>query len=177
MNATTFAIGPGFSPLLTLTNDARVVIVGGPRCGKSYLANVMRERGWRTFCGDPRSTVKEPEHGVTYLPEGLGMGPESSRWIVDNWLSMLGPWVLEGHVMARVLRKWAMEEKDEIEKHRLGLVLRPFPCDRVIVFPNHHPDTDPNPGQRAMHKGVIEKTWREVEDYYAPITTVVDWLD
>lgn len=177
MISTMFAIGPGIAPL-TLPNDARVVIVGGPRCGKSHLAQWMRRAGWPTFCGDPRSKVKFPEPGVTYLPEEYaspGRWSDGSRFVVDSWLPMIGPWVLEGHMMARVLRKW-LGARYEIEDARPGLKMNPYPCDRVIVFPTNHPDTSPTVEQRAMHKGVM-KQWSDVEEFYEPITTVVDWSD
>lgn len=146
-------------PLDRYRGCPRIVIVGGPRCGKSTLARQLREQGAPTFCGDPRSKVKEPEEDVTYLPEGFGMGPESSRFVADVWFAMPGPWVCEGHVMARALRKWASER----EWHHM-------PCDRIIVLAHHHPDATVTAAQAAMHRGVIEKTWAEIAERYAPIT-------
>lgn len=143
----------------------RIVIVSGPRAGKSWLAReIHRETGAPVFCGDPRSMVKDVEPGVTYLPEGLGMGSDSSQWIVDNWLTMPGPWILEGHVMARVLRKW-MSVVDESTVDPSA----PFPCDKVIVFKNQRHDCDLKRGQVAMHKSVMT-VWSEIDLYYEPIT-------
>lgn len=134
----------------------RIVVVGGPRCGKSTLARWYRERGTPTFCGDPLSKVKEPEPGVTYLPEGLDFSGDkgAAQWIVDNWFSMRGPWLCEGHVMARALRR---------------CVNRPTPCDKVLLLPV--PKVDQTPGQLAMTKGVM-KVWGEIARHYGPVTEV-----
>lgn len=144
----------------------RVVIVGGPRCGKSWLARELRAQGLPTFCGDPESTVKDPEPWVTYLPEGLGFGSPASQWIVDNWLPMPGPWVLEGHVMARALRKWMKQVDESTVNHG-----HPFPCDRVVVFPNQREELHLKPRQATLHEVVMEQ-WSEVREYFRPITEV-----
>ncbi len=141
----------------TLTAQ-RIVIVGGPRCGKSTLARELRAQGIPTYCGDPKSMVKEPEDGVIYLREGLGMGSASSQWVIDHWLPMPGPWVLEGHVMARVLRKWSD-----------GRHWTHMPCDKVIVFRKQHKHAVTLTGQITQHKGVIT-VWDEIADRFRPIT-------
>lgn len=155
-----------------MTASDRIVIVSGPRAGKSSLARALRAHGYPTYCGDPIDKVKEVEAGVTYLDAGMGMDSASSRYIVDNWLPMPGPWVLEGHIMARVLRKWLEDAEASGSYEETG-----FPCDRIIVFPQHHPHAEPTKGQRALHKGVIEKTWRDIEGYFDGMTEVVDWRD
>lgn len=156
-----------------MSND-RIVIVGGPRCGKSQLAKALRARGFPTFCGDPHDKVKEPEPGVTYLREGMGMGSDSSRYIVDNWLPMPGPWVLEGHIMARVLRKWL----DDVLSAEPGTEPNHgWPFDRIVVFDEQHPEADITAKQVAMHKGVIETTWRGVRDYFTGMSTTISWSD
>lgn len=147
----------------------RIVIVGGPRCGKSWLARSLRKQGYPTFCGDPIDKVKDVEAGVTYLAEGMDMGSESSRYIVDNWLPMPGPWVLEGHIMARVLRKWM---DDDI--HRAAAE---FPCDRIIVLPEHHPEAEVTAKQAAMHKGVIRTTWKGIADYFEGMYETRRWSE
>lgn len=79
--------------------------MGPPLSGKSTWA---RERavatGARVYCTDPRSTVREPEAEVTYLPEGLGWS-EQSRYVADHWLPLPGPVVIEGVATVRALRK------------------------------------------------------------------------
>jgi hypothetical protein len=144
----------------------RVVIVGGPSRGKSTTAHEIHERtGAPVFCGDPASTVRFQKPYTVYLPEGMDFGSESSRWIVDNWLRMPGPWVLEGHVMARVLRKW-------MRGIPLGGSVDLFPCDRVIVLdcPAHRP-TDAR--QEALHTRAMKIWNKEIGDYFAPIAEVI----
>jgi len=154
----------------------RIVIVGGPRTGKSWLAaelslNTTEGNGplgtAQIYCGDPLSKVKEPMPTVHYLPEGLAMEDESTRWIVDNWFSMPGPWICEGWIMARALRKWR-ETMEGIESARPGLVMQEFPCDRIIVFEEQRADCDLLRGQVAMHRGV-HTVWNEINDYFSPI--------
>lgn len=134
----------------------RVIIVGGPRCGKSWLAREYRERGVPVFCGDPLSKVKEPEGGVTYLPEDLDFAGDfgAAAFVSDKWFNAEGPWVCEGHVMARALRRW-------IDKGRH------IPDDwRIIVLRNHHPIAVVTPGQRTMHKAVMT-VWDEIAPHFA----------
>jgi hypothetical protein len=127
----------------------RIVMVGGPRVGKSTLAETYRARGIPVRCGDPLSEVKEPIDGVIYLPEGLGMGSDSSQYVVDHWFTLPGPWVCEGHVMARACRKW------------MALHSPVYPADRIIVFTEHHPEADVSARQAAMHRGIMTQ-WEDV---------------
>lgn len=132
----------------------RIVIVGGPRSGKSSLAREFRAAGLPTFCGDPRSKVKEPEHGVTYLPEGLPMSGDdgAAQWIVDHWMTRPGPWVLEGWIMARALRRWRRAWP---------------PCERIIVM--RSPVVEQTPGQLALTKAVAT-VWRSIALRFQAIT-------
>lgn len=148
---------------------SRTIIVGGPSRGKSTTAHEMWEnsgRALRVFCGDPLSKVRFSKPYTVYLPEGLDFAGNNgaAAWIVENWLPMAGPWVLEGHVFARVLRRYRdlALELDGTPR---------FPCDRVIVLdrPAHRATSK---GQEAMHTGVM-KVWDEIEEYYAPISV---WL-
>jgi hypothetical protein len=132
----------------------RIVIVGGPMSGKSTLARQLRAEGLPTFCGDPRSTVRAPEPDVTYLPEGLDWSA-GSQFIVDEWFTMPGPWVCEGHVMARALRK-------HLER---GVVS--VPADRILVLRGTHPHA--TQAQVAMTKAV-RTVWREVAPQLVDVT-------
>jgi hypothetical protein len=131
----------------------RTIIVGGPRTGKSTLASRLCAP---VYCTDPRVYVKEPLEGVTYGPE-VGWG-EDSEWIINHWLPREGPWTIEGHATARVLRKY-------YERVRLGLDEEtPPPCDRIIVLTRQHYF---NEGQRRMHQGVMT-VWHQVKYHYEP---------
>lgn len=147
----------------------RTIIIGGPRAGKSTLSRELRHQGVPTFCADPLSEVKEPEPNVIYLPEGMGLGPDmATRWVCEHWLTMPGPWCIEGQLMARVLRKWGQYIHSRHDSE--------MPCDRVIVLRGTHPLATVTDGQRAMGKGVM-KVWREVAHHFASITETRWWGD
>lgn len=131
----------------------RIVIVGVPLAGKSTLARELRGAGYPTFCGDPRSAVRHPEPGVTYLPEGLAWGHDSA-YVVRHWLPMPGPWVLEGQVMVRALRK-------HLRDHAV------VPVDKVVLMAN--PIGYLTPGQQGMARGVLT-VWQEIASRLAGIT-------
>jgi hypothetical protein len=147
----------------------RVVIVGGPRCGKSWHA---RSLGLPVFCGDPISKVKDPEAGVMYLPEHVpiadtrpGANDGAAQWIAERWFGdMEGPWVCEGWVMARALRRWMRMAINDGQAQ-----IDSYPCDRIIVFEHQREDQEPSSRQIAMHRGVMT-TWDEICDYYDAIT-------
>ncbi len=139
----------------------RIIAVGGPRTGKSTLAREYRWKGIPVYCGDPISMVKEYEPGVTYLPEFEHL-PEKERWsagsehVARAWFSLPGPWVMEGQIMARALRKWMRHEQES--SPALGL---PLPCDRIIVLTQQHMHAVTKPGQIRMHAQVMD-VWREI---------------
>lgn len=140
----------------------RIVIVAGPRRGKSTLAQTMHTANpkLRRFCGDPLSKVKEPLVGVSYLPEGLGFSGDygSAAWVARNWFTMPGPWICEGHVMARALRRW------------LALMPGRMPCDKIIVL-DRPAFGESLPGQEAMHKGVMT-VWSEIAPFFQSISRI-----
>lgn len=140
----------------------RIVIVGGPSRGKSTLAHELHERdSMPVFCGDPASKVVYQKPYTTYLPEDLPFAGDggAADWVAKNWFTMRGPWVCEGHVMARALRRWS-------EQHPKTL-----PCDHIIVLdrPAHRPATA---AQDAMHKGVMT-VWHGISHRFASITRCV----
>jgi hypothetical protein len=124
--------------------------------------------GAPVFCGDPRSKVKEPLEHVTYLPEDLPFSGNggAADWIAQNWFSMPGPWVCEGHVMARALRRWF---QDDLLRTDGSADASLYPCDLIYVYEEQREDCDVKPGQVAMHKGVM-RVWSEVALYFEPIT-------
>jgi hypothetical protein len=139
--------------------DARIIIVGGPRVGKSTLAFELAFEytgiQHHVYCGDPESLVKQPQRGVHYLPEGIPISGDqgAAQWISDNWLTMPGPWVLEGWIMARALRRW-------LGRFDIGGAPPVMPCDRIIVLHDIHPEArNVLPGHVAMGKAV-QTVWR-----------------
>lgn len=147
---------------------SRIVIVAGPSRGKSTLAHEIHERlGWPVFCGDPASKVRFQKPYTTYLPEGLDFAGDTGAgaWVAEHWFPQPGPWVCEGHVMARALRRWMQESYAATV---MGRAL--YPCDKVVVLSKEaHRET--TAGQEAMHKGVM-KVWADIEHYYGPIAEV-----
>ncbi len=146
----------------------RIIVVGGPRLGKSTLAREYRAKGIPTFCGDPFSLCKDetPIPGVTYLPERFackdGWSP-GSEFVAREWFSMRGSWLCEGQIMARALRKWAaMDDKYlAVTGERSSL-----PADKIIVLTN--PVCEMSHGQASMCKSVAT-VWREIEHRFSGI--------
>lgn len=140
----------------------RVVIVGGVSRGKSTTADELhRLHGWPVFCADPESKVVYQKSYSSYLPEGLDFSGDSgpSPWICKHWLTMPGPWIIEGHALARALRRWTRNPHTP-----------QMPCDRIIVLdrPAHRPT---NVAQEALSKGVM-RVWREIAHHFTEITDV-----
>jgi hypothetical protein len=138
----------------------KTLIIGGPCCGKSTFASSL---GAPVYCTDPRSLVKVPKEGVTYLPEGLDWS-SGSEYVLKNWLSMEGPYCIEGVGVVRALRKW----KDSNTKDA------PLPFDKIIYFRNQHPSVTRLPGQDAMEKA-IATIWREIFPRFIHVTVFYKW--
>lgn len=138
---------------VSTSSDRRIVILGGPRRGKSSLARTFRDQGIPTFCGDPRSLVKEPEDNVTYLPENLSWS-DSSQYVVDNWLTQPGPWCCEGVSMARALRKVVRADR-----------VKDLDGIEIIVANQVPKGVVPTPKQDSMTKAVMT-VWSEIADMF-----------
>lgn len=67
----------------------------------------------------------------------------ASQYIADKWLTLPGPWIIEGVAVPRALRKYQEQNPHE-----------PPPCDRVIVLTETHKEL--NPRQEAMGRTVCE---------------------
>lgn len=140
-----------------MADRRRIVIVAGPRCGKSTLARQLRAEGYPTLCGDPASLAKDLEAGVEYLPEGLEWS-EGSAFVARDWFARPGPWVAEGQIMARALRKASAD----------------FMPDEVRVILNHHPAAAVTEGQARMAQGV-RTVWAEIAPRFAAVATLWAW--
>lgn len=151
--AALFGVDSGVQPSDDPTR--RVLVVGGPRRGKSTLAQRLRSSVNAvvipTFCGDPVSLVKDPEPGVTYLPEGLSWS-DSSQYIADNWLMLPGPWCCEGIAMARAVRKLVNSERSAV-------------LDGVDIVVLTDAIAEESSGQSIMAKSVMT-VWAEVADLF-----------
>lgn len=132
----------------------KIVIVGGPRRGKSTLARNLRlANAIPTYCTDPLSLVKDPEPDVTYLPEEYAdKWSESSQYVADEWLAKLdAPYCLEGVATARALRKYEQSvDGDPVKLSELQVVV--LTEARVPGLLQ---------GQESMAKGV-DTVWQQI---------------
>lgn len=131
----------------------RIVLIGGPRRGKSTIARAYRDQGIPTYCSDPPSLVKDHEDGVEYLPEGLSWS-ESSEYVAENWLTKPGPWCIEGIATARALRKVIAQGK-----------LSDLEGVEVYVLERAQESAAVTPQQNAAAKGVMT-VWNEIKDSF-----------
>lgn len=135
---------------------SRICITGGPRTGKTTMAeHLFGAHSWPhdvpncDGCGVLRHTddlIEQCKH------LGNKAWFEESR-IASTWLDEPGPWIIEGVTVSRALRKWRDMHHGE----------RP-PVDRVIYL--REPYEKLTPGQSTMAKGV-----RNVHD------KIVSWLE
>lgn len=107
--------------------DVRVVIVGGPRCGKTTLADKYGQlhAGLPVYHSDD---FKQLEWS------------RASDVLCHMMESMSGRWLFEGVAMVRALRKW-------LAKNPQGR-----PCEVVMCL--WRPFEGLSPGQASMAKGV-----------------------
>lgn len=118
----------------------RIVILGGPRTGKTTLADQMF--GWHKLNGQSMT--------LYHTDDIIHLGwSEASQHVADEWLTQPGPWIIEGVAVARALRKWREAHPGE----------RP-PVDRVIRLTEPHVEL--NKGQSTMAKGEAS-VWWEIE--------------
>lgn len=118
----------------------KIVITGGPWCGKTTLSREV-QRQW--------ATTHHPHIWHTdylMLVFGKDQWSEQSEEAM-KWLYQPGPWVMEGVTMVRALRKWI--------KYNLAK-----PCD--IVYYLNRPHTELTPRQQGLLIGV-HTIWKEIE--------------
>ena len=113
----------------------RIVIAGGPKCGKSTASEALGER----------LGVMRVRHTDDLI--------RSHKWSeasaeAATWLDMPGPWIVEGVAAVRALRKW-MATASPVAK----------PCDVVLWLDAPHEELVL--GQLSMLSG-CETVWREV---------------
>ncbi len=124
-----------------LAGVERVVIAGGPRRGKSVIAEKLRREGAAFHDGEE----------LVDRPEWAGMTREQ-KWsagsdLASRWLDEPGPLVFENVAAARALRKW-------LARNPTGK-----PADVVVHL--REPVIETNSGQEAMASG-SETVWNEV---------------
>lgn len=103
----------------------KVVITGGPRTGKTTLADRFKENGVAPF-------------RIMHTDDVMNLAWSDASAEVASWFSTPGPWIIEGVASVRALRKF-MRVRDGA------------PCD-VVVW-TRRPKVDVSPWQRAMGRG------------------------
>lgn len=112
----------------------RILIAGGPKAGKTTLANGLAAQG-----------------GVTLLHTDDLIDTHdwsSASDEVASWMSREGPWVIEGVAVPRALRKWLQANPEGM------------PCELALWL--SEPKERLTLRQSAMAKGCLT-VWREVE--------------
>jgi hypothetical protein len=109
----------------------RILIAGIPRAGKTTLAGAL---------------VRQHDATVRHTDSLIGLGWSEASAAAAEWLSLPGPWIIEGVAVPRALRKWlaSNQGKPADVVHWLG-------SERVPL----------SPGQASMGLG-CRKVWDEV---------------
>jgi len=87
----------GLVRILRLDLPPRVVVAGGPRAGKSHLAQALASL-----------------HRIRHGEELVGLDWSAGSLIASLWLNEPGPWICENVAMARALRKWLARNPDGV---------------------------------------------------------------
>lgn len=130
----------------------RIVILGGPKTGKTTLAQhlVRTEPVHHLVWGVNARSTDDLIAELAHL--GKDAWSEASLLIAARWFKEPGPWIIEGVAVTRALRKWRAAHDRRVLP----------PVDRVIRLTTPHVALVK--GQAAMAKG--EKTvWDEVEPW------------
>ena len=129
----------------------RVLIIGGPKTGKTTVAKEMAESsGLEHLCTDPQRMCPP---GVKGVPDKLDWSG-ASAYVAAEWLGKKDT-IIEGVALPRALRKWRVENPDQ-----------PPPCDHVFIL--NEPHLDLSTGQAAMGKGV-DTVLKELYDWLEPV--------
>lgn len=131
----------------------RIVILGGPKTGKTTLAEHFSLGGtWTPEHGTGPGRARGPgAKAVRHTDDLISLGWSEASQAASAWFDEPGPWIIEGVAAVRALRKWRDQHPGE----------RP-PVDRVIYLTR--PFVDLTPGQRSMAKGV-DTVWEEIVDW------------
>lgn len=101
----------------------RIVIIGGPKTGKTTMADHMRGDGVTVRHTDDLQDLEWSEASAC----------------ASFWFDEPGPWIIEGVMAVRALRKWLARNPEG------------KPCDRIIV--RWHAKVQLSKGQMTMTRG------------------------
>lgn len=131
----------------------RIVILGGPKTGKTTLARKLDEQCNHQPCGSLRMT-----------DDLIHLGWSEASQAASLWFDEPGPWIIEGVAIVRALRKWRDQHPGE----------RP-PVDRVIRLTTPHVALWG--GQIAMMKGEHTVWTKDVEPWMRQYDVRIDHGD
>lgn len=124
----------------------RILITGGPRTGKTTLADKLQATG--LTANPPGPMLRHTDDLIAQCTHlGKEGWSEASR-LASEWLNEPGPWIIEGVAVCRALRKWREAHPGE-----------PPPVDKVIRLTMPHVAL--TKGQAAMAKGE-ETVWQDI---------------
>lgn len=141
----------------------RIVITGGPKTGKTTLANHLALGG--TFTDGrtgPGRTRGPGMKAVRHTDDLIHLGWSEASQAASLWFNEPGPWIIEGVAAVRALRKWHAQH-----------AFQPPPADRVIFLTETF--EEPTPGQRAMAKS-CETMLRDIEPWLAEHGVRIEFL-
>lgn len=123
-------------PALLATGAHRILIVGGPKVGKTTLAKKLAEKH------------SIPDGKVRHTDDLIDTHSWSdSSEVVSKWMDEPGPWLIEGVTLVRALRKWLAAHPDG------------RPADVLLFSSNERVSLTPR--QRVMTSGLLT-VWKDI---------------
>lgn len=134
----------------------RICVTGGPRTGKTTMAERLHTHGVPSVNGNGGALRVLVRH----TDDLMHLGWSEASQAACLWLDEPGPWIIEGVAVSRALRKWRDQHPGE-----------PPPVDRVIRLTVPHVEL--SKGQAVMVKGE-ETVWQEIEEWLLGNGVVMD---
>lgn len=129
----------------------RIVILGGPKTGKTTLAGEIWRKAVAAWVAEHGPIVDLEGPVLMHTDDVMHLGWSEASEAASKWFDTSGPWIIEGVAVVRALRKWRDAHPGE-----------PPPVDRVIRLTTPHVEL--TSGQATMAKGE-DTVWLEVEPW------------